>query len=130
MLKKILNTPVSGIIQVTKYSCFFVCTCKKCFCFEMFHFLKIKDELKKLKYKFQHLMKMDHIGRSFEGRPLLQVHVSILLLKLCYMMMMMMMMMMMISIVMMLYRSYVPNEYWNKGQSWYKMNKNSNWAKN
>ena len=76
----------------------------------MFHFLKIKDELKKLKYKFQHLMKMDHIGRSFEGRPLLQVHVSILLLKLCYMMMMMMMMISS-STVMMLYRSYVPNEY-------------------
>lgn len=108
MLKKILNTPVSGIIQVTKYSCFFVCTCKKCFCFEMFHFLKIKDELKKLKYKFQHLMKMDHIGHSFEGRPLLQVHVSIFLSKLCYVMMMIMTGTVMVRVI---YGSNIHNEY-------------------
>ena len=71
-------------------------------------FFKIKDELKKLKHKFQHLMKMDHIGHSFEGRPLLQVHVSIFLSKLCYVMMMIMTGIVMVRVI---YGSNIHNEY-------------------
>ena len=75
-------------------------------------FFKIQDELKKLKNKFEHLMEMDHIGHSFEGRPLLQVHVSTFLLKLCYMMMIMVMMMMIVAVmVRLIYGSNIRDDF-------------------